>query len=150
MFIGFQIPAYSKSPRKNLLSTPRFFFFDLGIRHAACGVTPDRNLVRADPGKFFEQWVGTEVWKRLQYKGEGQLHYFRTKDGAEVDFIVEFKGNLIPLEVKWTRTPSSRDVTHLAHFLRENPRAKMGYLICRCPRPAKVAESITALPWQYL
>jgi len=89
MFIGFQVTAYSKSPRKNLLSTPRFFFFDLGIRHAASGVTPELNLVRADPGKYFEQWVGIEIWKRLQYRGEGQLHYLRTKDGAEVDFIVK-------------------------------------------------------------
>lgn len=150
MFIGFQIPAYSVSHRKNLLSTPRFFFFDLGIRHAASGVTPDRNLVRADPGKYFEQWVGIEIWKRLQYRGEGQLHYLRTKDGAEVDFIVELDGELIPLEVKWTRAPSLRDVTHLAYFLKENPRAKKGYLICRCPRPARITESITALPWQYL
>jgi predicted AAA+ superfamily ATPase len=54
MFIGFRVPAYSKSPRKNLLSTPRFLFFDLGIRHAASGVTPDLNVVRADPGKYFE------------------------------------------------------------------------------------------------
>jgi predicted AAA+ superfamily ATPase len=150
MFIGFQVSAYSKSPRKNLLSTPRFFFFDLGIRHAACGVTPDRNLVRADPGKYFEQWVGIEIWKRLQYTGEGQLHYFRTKDGAEVDFIVEVKGGLIPLEVKWTRTPAPRDVTHLNYFLKEHPKAKKGYVICRCPRPAQLTESITALPWQYL
>jgi predicted AAA+ superfamily ATPase len=150
MFIGFQIPAYSGSPRKNLLSTPRFFFFDLGIRHAASGVTPDRNLVLADPGKYFEQWVGIEIWKRLQYRGEGQLHHLRTKDGAEVDFIVELKGELIPLEVKWTRSPSSRDVTHLAYFLKENPRVKRGYVICRCPRPAKLTESITALPWQSL
>ncbi|MFH1243709.1 MAG: ATP-binding protein [Pseudomonadota bacterium] len=150
MFIGFQVPAYSKSPRKNLLSTPRFFFFDLGIRHAASGVTPDRNLVRADPGKYFEQWVGIEIWKRLHYRGEGQLHHLRTKDGAEVDFIVEFNGELIPLEVKWSRTPSLRDVTHLAYFLKENPRAKKGFVICRCPRPAKLTESIMALPWQYL
>ena len=150
MFIGFHVPAYSKSPRKNLLSTPRFFFFDLGIRHAASGVTPDRNMVRANPGKYFEQWVGIEIWKRLQYRGDGTLHHLRTKDGAEVDFIVEIGGDVIPLEVKWTRNPSLRDVTHLAHFLKENPKAKRGYVICRCPRPAKLNESITALPWQYL
>jgi predicted AAA+ superfamily ATPase len=150
MFIGFQVPAYSKSPRKNLLSTPRFFFFDLGIRHAAAGITPELNLVRADPGKYFEQWVGIEIWKRLQYRGEGQLHYLRTKDGAEVDFIVEMKGNLIPLEVKWTTNPTLRDVTQLNHFLKENPKAKKGHVICRCPRPAQLTESITALPWQHL
>jgi predicted AAA+ superfamily ATPase len=107
-------------------------------------------LVQADPGKYFEQWVGIELWKRLQYRGEGRLHYFRTKDGAEVDFIVELDGEVIPIEVKWTRNPALRDVTHLATFLKENPRAKKGYLVCRCPRPAKLTQSITALPWQCL
>ena len=78
------------------------------------------------------------------------MRYLRTKDGAEVDFIVELNGVTIPLEVKWTRTPSSRDVTHLAYFLKENPKIKKGYVICRCPRPARLTESITALPWQYI
>jgi len=150
MFIGFRVSAYSKSPRKNLLSTPRFLFFDLGIRHAAIGVTPDRNLVRADPGRYFEQWVGIEIWKRLQYLGEGELFHLRTKDGAEVDFIVELRGETIPLEVRWTRSPSSRDITHLGYFMKENRNAKKGYVICRCPRPVKLSEKITAIPWQQI
>jgi predicted AAA+ superfamily ATPase len=150
MFIGFRVPAYSKSPRKNLLSTPRFFFFDLGIRHAASGVTPDLNVVRADPGRYFEQWVGIEIWKRLQYRGDGTLHHLRTKDGSEVDFIIELDGEVIPIEVKWTEKPSLRDAAGLSYFLRENPRAKKGYVICRCARPALLSASITALPWQHL
>jgi predicted AAA+ superfamily ATPase len=40
MFVGIRIPAYTRSPRKNLLSTPKFLLFDLGVRHAAAGLTP--------------------------------------------------------------------------------------------------------------
>ena len=40
MFIGFSVPAFSGSPRKNLLSTPRFFFFDLGIRNGCSSHSP--------------------------------------------------------------------------------------------------------------
>lgn len=150
MFVGFQVPAYSKSPRKNLLSTPRFFFFDLGIRHAAAGLTPDPNVVRTDPGRFFEQWVGIEIWKRLQYRGDGKLHHFRTKDGAEVDFVVELDNRVIPIEVKWTDKPSLRELSHLTSFLRDHPHAKTGYVVCRCPRPMKLSDAITALPWHHL
>jgi len=67
-----------------------------------------------------------------------------------VDFIVELQGETIPLEVKWTRSPSSRDLTHISYFLKENPKAKRGYVVCRCPRPMKLSETITAIPWQYL
>lgn len=151
MFVGFRVPAFSKSPRKNLLSTPRFFFFDLGVRHGAAGFAPSKDAVMADPGPVFEQWVGIELWKRLQYSGQGSLHHFRSKDGAEIDFIVENKGRFTPIEVKWTERPSPSDARRLAGFLAEQgDRTSHGYLICRCPHPQRLHDKVTALPWQYL
>jgi predicted AAA+ superfamily ATPase len=148
MFIGFRVAAYAKSPRKNLLSTPKFFFFDLGIRHAAAGLEPSAEMVRANPGPVFEQWVALELWKRLQYLGSGLLHYQRTRDGVEVDFIIEQGKRVIPIEVKWTEHPNVQDSRHLLKFLEENsPLAKKGYIICRCSRPMEIHEKITALPW---
>ena len=148
MFIGFHVPAYSKSPRKNLLSTPRFFFFDMGIRHAASGMVPDMNAVMASPGRSFEQWAGIEIWKRLQYLDSGRLYHFRTKDGSEVDFVIELPDRVIPVEVKWKVNPSLQDVPGLVAFVRENPRAETGYVVCRCPSPARLSDSIVAVPWQ--
>lgn len=148
MFIGFRVPVYSGSQRKNLLSTPKFLFFDLGVRHAGAGLKPSPEIVKVNPGAFFEQWVGVELWKRLQYLGEGRLHYLRTRDGMEIDFIVERSGALTPIEVKWTEHPSLRDARHLLMFLEEHPkRARHGYIVCRCQRPIQIHEHITALPW---
>lgn len=148
MFIAFRIPAFSKSKRKNLLSTDRFFFFDLGVRHAAAGLTLEHPTVSANPGPIFEQWVGIELWKRLQYLGTGKLHYLRTKSGMEIDFIIETHQQWTPIEVKWTEHPTLQDVRHLQTFLKENPRQiSHAYLICRCPRPMLLEEKITALPW---
>jgi len=101
----------------------RFYFFDLGVRHAAARLSNTRDTVLADPGPLFEQWVGIEIWKRLQYRGEGALSCYRTKAGAEVDFIVELGGKLIPLEVKWTEHPTRRG------------RALPAYVPGRQPRP---------------
>ena len=148
MFVGIRVPAYSKSPRKNLLSTPKFLFFDLGVRHAAAGLNPSPDLVRANPGPVFEQWVGIELWNRLQYLREGKLYHQRTRDGAEVDFIIEQGGKLTPIEVKWTENPTLNDARHLLPFLAEKSKeAKHGYVICRCPRPLQLHDQITALPW---
>ena len=91
MFIGVRVLAWTKSPRKNLLSTPKFLLFDLGVRHAAAGLEVSRATIRSNPGPLFEQWVGLELWRRLQYLGHGELSYLRTRDGAEVDFIVEHR-----------------------------------------------------------
>jgi predicted AAA+ superfamily ATPase len=148
MFVGLRVPAYAKSPRKNLLSTPKFLFFDLGVRHAAAGLTASPDVVKANPGPLFEQWVGIELWKRLHYLGEGKLYHQRSKDGAEVDFIIERGGRLTPLEVKWTANPTLNDGRHLLSFLAEKAKqAQQGYIICRCPRPLQLHDKITALPW---
>jgi predicted AAA+ superfamily ATPase len=151
MFIGFRVPAYTKSRRKSLLCTPRFLLFDLGVRHAAAGLLPSIEIVRANPGPLFEQWVGIELWKRLQYLGDGQLFYQRTRDGAEIDFVVERGNVLIPVEVKWTENPTLHDARHILSFIAENaPVAPRGYVVCRCRRPLELHEKVTALPWHML
>lgn len=148
MFVGVSVPAFSQSPRKNLLSTAKFLFFDLGVRHAAAGLTPSRDVARSNVGSSFEQWVGVELWKRLTYLGDGSLSHFRTKDGAEVDFVVTRSGKFTPVEVKSTERPTLRDARHVSAFLDEHRgRADHGYVICRCSRPLALSERVTALPW---
>ena len=150
MFIGFRISAFSGSYRKTVLSTPRFLFFDIGVRHAAAGIPPGKGAVAADPGRVFEQWVGMELHRRLDYSRKGELSYLRTKAGAEIDYILSFENNIIPIEVKWTENPSRKDARHLLPFLADNPNATHGYIVCRCTRPQKITENVTAIPWHNL
>jgi predicted AAA+ superfamily ATPase len=151
MFLGFTLPAWTRSARKQLLSTPRFYLFDLGVRHAAAGLTASAQTVLSNPGPVFEQWVGIELWKRLRYLGKGNLFYMRTKDGAEVDFIIEHGGEIIPIEVKWTENPTPSAARHLRTFMAEQKgKARRGYVVCRCDRPMQLDTNITAIPWHQL
>lgn len=148
MFIGFRVPAFSKSPRKFLLSTPKFFFFDPGVRHAAAGLAAERSLIRANPGPFFEQWVGQELWKRLGYLQRGRLFHYRTKGGAEIDFVLEIDDRFIPVEVKWTEHPRESDARRSIEFIRDFPKkSQKGYIVCRCARPMQIHEKIIAIPY---
>ena len=148
MFVGVRLPAYSGSARKALLSTPRFVLFDLGIRHAASGARPSVDLVRADPGRYFEQWVVLELWKRIQYLGAGRLSFYRTRGGAEIDVMVERPdGDIVPVEIKWTQRPAPGDARHVEAFVREHSAATEGFVVCRCPRPMRLTRHVTAIPW---
>jgi predicted AAA+ superfamily ATPase len=151
MFVGFRIPAFTQSARRNLLGHARFYIFDLGVRHAAAGLRPCHDTVLADPGSCFEQWVGLELYRRISYAKNGRLSYFRTRDGMEIDYILEKEGQYTPIEVKWTEKPGPKDARHLKTFLKEHPdKATQALLICRCPRPAKLDDKITAIPWWML
>ena len=151
MFTGVRIPAWSGSPRKALLSTPRFVLFDLGVCHAASGARPGPDVVRADPGRRFEQWVVLELWRRLQYLGAGRLAFYRTRGGQEIDVILERPaGDVVPVEVKWTARPAPQDARHVETFVREHPAATEGFVVCRCPRPMRLTPHVTAIPWSAL
>jgi predicted AAA+ superfamily ATPase len=119
-----------------------------GTEAAAASHMQARSAALADPGPVFEQWVGLELWKRLQYQHDGQLSYLRSKHGAEIDFIIEKGGVVTPIEVKWTECPILSDARHLLRFLQEQgPKAPHGYIICRCAYPMQLHPQITALPW---
>ena len=133
-FCGNQIlPAFFGSTHKAVLSSPRFFFFDCGVRNAAAGLSFSVDTLKADPGPLFEQWVGIKLYKRLSFMGEGHLSCFRALGGAEVDFIVERAETLYPIEVKWTENPTKQDARHLENFIPEHAdRTPQGYILCRC------------------
>lgn len=148
MFIGYFIPAFSGSARKSVLSSPRFLFFDLGVRNAAAGLPLVEATVNAAPGSLFEQWVGTQLWRKISYLATGALSYYRTTDGREVDYIVELQSEIIPIEVKWTENPSLKDARHLKSFIAEHPqRCRSGLIVSRCPYVLALDDTISAIPW---
>jgi predicted AAA+ superfamily ATPase len=151
MFVGFRIDAFSQSPRKHLLSTPKFCLFDAGVRHAAGGIQPGLDVVKAAPGSLFEQWVGQELWKRLHYLGRGRLFHYRTRGGAEVDYVVELDGKFTPIEVKWAEHPGHGDATHVLRFMSDYPRkTAAGYVVCRCKEPMELAANVMAIPYDMM
>jgi hypothetical protein len=89
------IPFY-KNKRLELVKSPKFFFVDNGFRNMAIkNFLPASN--RTDIGALNENYIATELVK----KGYS-IRYWRTKSKAEVDFIIEDQGDVIPLEVKTT------------------------------------------------
>lgn len=151
-FIGFWIYPYKHSGRKRLLTTPRFYFFDIGVRNAVAEISTDRSILDEIGGRLLEEWVGIELFNRSQYAGRGfNVGFWRTVGGAEVDFVWQSPAEDIPIEVKWTDNPSSRDARHLELFLDDYPRrCNRGYIVCRVDRARRISERITAIPWNEL
>jgi predicted AAA+ superfamily ATPase len=80
---------------KEISKTPRIYFLDTGLRNAIA------NGFKADlDGPLFENYVLTELLK-MGYSPR----FWRTKAKAEVDFVIEHRGEPIPVEVKLTAEP---------------------------------------------
>jgi predicted AAA+ superfamily ATPase len=140
-------PLSESRTRKKLTKSPRYLFFDLGVRRAAAEEAP-RQPARV-LGALFEQFVGLELLRATrQVETHLQLRFWRDPDGPEVDWVVMGEDRWLPVEVKWSEAPTERDARHLQAFLSEHPNARAGVVVCRTPRSFKISAKISAVPWQ--
>lgn len=146
--IAERIEALSESrTRKKLSKSPRYLFFDLGVRRAAAD--EGRRLPPRVLGALFEQFVGLELLRATREAATPlKLRFWRDPDGPEVDWIAVGDERWVPVEVKWSEAPAERDARHLRTFLSEYPKAREGFVVCRTPRRFRIAPGITAVPWQ--
>ena len=140
-------PITKSSTRKKLTKSHKYLFFDLGVRRLAAqeGTKLPKELL----GKIFEQFIGIELIRCSRIANNNtKIKFWRDPDGPEVNWVIEREGEYFPIEVKWTSTPSDRDIKHLKIFLAEYKNSKEGYLICQTPNKIKLDKKITAIPWQ--
>ena len=151
-FVGHWIHPYAGRSRKRLLTSPRFHFFDVGVRNAAAEVGDAARVSDELGGPLLEQWVAQELVARADYSGRGhRVSFWRTTYGVEVDLVWESPREDVPIEVKWTARPRPVDARHLETFLDEFPRrARRGLLGAGCPRPQQLTDRVTAIPWEAL
>lgn len=151
-FVGYTIPSYGHPGRKRLLTTPRFLFFDLGVRNAAARVRFAGPMSSNEGGCLLEHWVGLELVHRAGYMGRSHsVSFWRTTTGAEVDYVFQAHDEDIPIEVKWTENPRLEDARHIETFLDLYPgKAKRGLVVCRVPRSRQLTDRTMAIPWDLL
>ncbi len=147
-YVGFRIPHFSRS-RKRVITAPRFLIFDVGVRHVLADLPIGPAILKMDAGHVFEQWVLAELYNRCRYSGsDHRLSTWTTATGAEVDAVVETPDGVVPVEIKWTDSPTPRDARHVETFLDLHAKeAKAGYVVCRCPHRQSLTGRVTALPW---
>lgn len=100
-FIIFNLHGFSRNLRKEYSKTPRYYFWDTGIRNA---IISNFNAldIRDDKGKLWENYCIAERIKKITYAGRFVNFYFwRTYDQQEIDLIEEENGQLRAYEFKF-------------------------------------------------
>lgn len=120
-FIIFSLPGFSRNLRKEYSKTPRYYFWDNGIRNILINNLNPTNL-RDDIGKLWENFCIAERLKLCHYKQQIATHYFwRTYDQQEIDLIEESHGIISGFEFKWTKKRSKTPTAFASAY----PNAKV-------------------------
>jgi predicted AAA+ superfamily ATPase len=110
-FLIITVPPYSKSVRVEVRKARKIYWVDNGLRNYLVGdLSPSHS--RTDIGVLLENAICTGLIKKK--KEIDSVHYWRTKDKTEVDFIYKRGKRLIPIEVK----THARFHRGLANFMR--------------------------------
>jgi predicted AAA+ superfamily ATPase len=122
LFIVFIVRPWHRNIARSTLQAPKVYFYDTG-------------LVLGDDGVRFENLVAAHLLKLVQWQQDtrgtaADLHYLRTKDGAEVDFALSEGDTLTHLvECKLSDAKPHRA---LARFAEQWPLSQAVQLVREC------------------
>lgn len=113
-FICREVRPFFKNKQKELSKNPKIYFYDLGFRN---NLLDNMNSLdkRPDAGAMIENAVFTRLNELCE--GRQKLNFWRTKAGAEVDFVLQFKGRPVPIEVKYSTFRKEQISKSLASFI---------------------------------
>jgi predicted AAA+ superfamily ATPase len=93
------VKPYFTNAKKELTKSPTVYFNDLGM----CNYGRDRYglTISESDGFLYQNFIFHLLRERYRH-GVTKINYWRTKDKAEVDFIIHENGEAIPVEVKFS------------------------------------------------
>ena len=146
--VGFYLPAYEKSLRKQQIKSPKFYLFDTGVKRVL-----DQNLPVARPlssqefGSAFEHFVICEFTRIKSYLRRKMTFSHYNTGSSEIDLVVEAPG--VPdtfIEIKATEKITDEHIATLKALKKDFPKNR--YLcISRDPK-SRTEAGIEIIPWQ--
>jgi len=113
-YIIKKLAPFHANIRKEITKAPIFHFSDLGLKNFGAG--DFGNISGSRAGHLFENFIFNILAEKLQHSSS-VVNFWRTKDGAEVDFIVKSGSRTTPIEVKYGRLAKPEITRSLHSFL---------------------------------
>jgi predicted AAA+ superfamily ATPase len=143
--LGTFIEPYKKRQERQVITkAARFYLFDVGV----AGAVTKRHLAeeRGEQfGRAFEHFILMEILAHRSYRDlDYDVHFWRTKSGLEVDFVLG-QGE-VAIEVKGTSRVDHAEFRGLRAFV-DDHRPRRAILVCN-ERSPRVHDGVDVLPWR--
>ena len=133
----------------DLKKSPKLMLLDSGLLHYQTGLQSEL-FISEDPesvafGKLIEHMVGRMVYSEFLNPSATLNFWAREKkqSNAEVDFVYQFKGKVVPIEVKSGATGRLRS---LHQFIDQSPH---NYAVRFCSSPVSIEKAVTIKGTEY-
>jgi len=130
LLLSYRLNVFAKRAQRALVAHPKFYLFDAGVYRS---LRPRGPLDRPEEidGHALEGLVAQHLRAWIAYsETDASLHFWRTRAGAEVDFVVYGSEAFAAIEVKNAARIRPQDLRSLRSFKHDYPQSK-AYLIYR-------------------
>ena len=128
LLLAFRLPVFRRRARRATATHDKLYLFDAGVFRS---LRPKGPLDRPEEreGQALEGLVAQHLRAWAAYSGhDANLYFWRTRAGAEADFVVYGETGLLALEVKNAARVHSNDLRALRAFREDYPEAEAALL----------------------
>jgi predicted AAA+ superfamily ATPase len=147
-YVWRNMPSYEKSAIKSILKMPKGILRDSGLLHFLQRIH-DKEQLSAYPrvGTSFEAFIIEEIIKGLEAKmlTGWEYYYYRTRNGAEIDLILDGNFGILPIEIKYGLKTDKSKITSLRKFIKDN-NLPFGIVINNSEEVTMLAEGVIQIP----
>ena len=123
LLLAWRLPVFTRRARRQLVAHDKLYLFDTGVFRS---LRPSGPLDRPEEieGAALEGLVAQHLRAWAAYRDPDiGLHYWRTKSGSEVDFVLYGKGVFAAIEIKRSAKVERKDLRALRSFREDYPEA---------------------------
>jgi predicted AAA+ superfamily ATPase len=142
-FIIFRLHPYFENFGKRLIKSPKIYFTDVGLASYCLDIHTQEQLAR-DPlrGNLAENFIISEFIKHRTNRGiEPNSYFYRDSNQHEVDLLIKSGNELVPIEIKSSKTFHPDFLKGLTYFKALAPeRVTSGFLVYAGAREQRIHD----------
>lgn len=142
---------YYKSLGKRLVKSPKLYFVDTGLASYLLGLHEKEVLLKGPNfGNLFETLIVTDFLKRFLHFGQiPSMYYLRSRDGLEIDLVIEVGQKLHLLEIKSAMTIFPAHTSSLSRAIADlKASVETTAIISQSPHNFRLKGNICNYSWK--
>jgi len=130
-YIIFFIQPHHTNLGKRLVKSPKLYFYDSGLACYLLRIKQDELATHPMKGGLFESFIISDIFKHFYNSGKRpNIYFWQDKLGHEVDCIIDEGLQVIPVEMKASRTLNTRFFEGLNYWYElKNEKNRNGFVI---------------------
>jgi hypothetical protein len=116
----FLLEPYYRNLGKRVTKSPKVYLCDTGLLCFLLNIHKTEDLIRSPLlGNIWETFVVNQIVSAFGSRGiRPNVYFWRTRDGSEIDIVIERAGGVFAFEIKFSEYIKSADAAALKNFMK--------------------------------